>query len=424
MIDVDKTDARPTAIEASIGSLVDYCRRERWAGFDPYDALNSRVFAVTPLSRSRLCRIAFTQVMKRLPFNIRPVLGISKEENPKATSLFLMAALKLSRSGLVEQSLVSAMADRLEVLRSADTRYWSWGYSFPWQTRTIAVPRGTPNLVSTSFAASALLDAYELDPQPRYLTMAASAAEYILHELYWTDGHSIASFSYPLAGLQSRVHNANFLAAAVLCRVHKYLRDPQFLDTALSVARYSVGKQEPDGSWRYGEGATQRWIDNFHTGYNLCALRTIGQAVGSSEFEPCIRRGFDFYLQNFFDAGTVPKYFHDRTYPVDIHCVAQSIITLITLKDLNDESTVLACKVLDWAMNHMWDQRGYFYYQLRPLYTNKLSFMRWSQAWMLLALATLLEEFETAKHLGALGSGTSALRASGVSTWCPIVSSR
>ena len=37
------------------------------------------------------------------------------------------------------------------------------------------------------------------------------------------------------------------------------------------------------------------------------------------------------------------------------------------------------------------DERGYFYYQVTPYYKNKISYMRWSQAWMLLALSTLLQ---------------------------------
>jgi hypothetical protein len=175
------------------------------------------------------------------------------------------------------------------------------------------------------------------------------------------------------------------------------------LEVALAVARSSAGEQRPDGSWLYGESSTQRWIDNFHTGYNLSALRTIGEALGTSEFESCIRRGYEFYLKHFFESDGAPKYFHDRTYPLDIHCAAQSIITLINLKDISAESMNVAEKVLDWTLDHMRDERGFFYYQRRPGFTNKLSFMRWSQAWMLVALATALDEFEPADHCGQSG---------------------
>ena len=130
-------------IDKSISILLDYCRKSDWAGFDPYDALNSRMFVRTPFFNSRICRIAFTQIMKRLPINLRPLLLVSREQNPKAIALFLMALLKLSRLGLLDQKdLVEMMAEKLVSLRSKNMPYWCWGYSFPWQTRTILVPRG------------------------------------------------------------------------------------------------------------------------------------------------------------------------------------------------------------------------------------------------------------------------------------------
>ena len=289
-------------------------------GFDPYDALNSRLFARTPFAGSRICRIAFTQILKRLPINVRPLLSMSREQNPKALALFLTAFLKLDKTGhLGEENLIGLMIDRLEELRSPDNTYWCWGYSFPWQTRTILVPLGTPNLVCTVFVANALLDAYEAKRDGRCLRMATSAAEYILDELYWTEDENEAGFSYPLPSIRSRVHNANFLGAALLCRVCRHTGEKKFLDPALKAARHSAARQHHDGSWDYGEWPKQRWVDNFHTGYNLCALRTIGRYAGTSEFESHVRRGFEFYRKHFFTDDNAPKYFHNRTYPIDIH---------------------------------------------------------------------------------------------------------
>ena len=86
-----------------------------------------------------------------------------------------------------------------------------------------------------------------------------------------------------------------------------------------------------------------------------------------------------------------PRYFHNRTYPIDIHSVAQSIITLLAFRDFDAINVELAHIVANWAMENMWDREGYFYYQVQPFYKNRISYMRWSQAWMLLALSTLLE---------------------------------
>ncbi len=400
--------------------LLAYCQRNDWAGYDPYDALNSRLFQGIPFLDSRIPRLALTQLLKRSPLNLRPVLFIPKTHNPKAMALFLMAFLKLRRLGLLEdENLVHHMIEKLITLRSpwdpsnfanssnsidstnridstnpsnSNNAYWCWGYSFPWQTRTILVPRGAPNLVCTVFVANALLDAYEAYDDPELLSMALSAADYILDELYWTDGNSTSCFSYPLPSSRAKVHNANLLGAALLCRVSRLTGERRFLEPAFKVARYSAGQQHEDGSWSYGEHPTQRWIDNFHTGYNLCALHTIAREAVTQDFETHLRLGFRFYKDHFFREDGAPCYFHDRTYPIDIHSVAQSIITLLLFRDFHPASVQLARSVLSWAMSQMWDEQGFFHYQVHRRYRNRICFMRWSQAWMLLALATLLEQ--------------------------------
>jgi rhamnogalacturonyl hydrolase YesR len=378
-------------LRAVIRKLSAYCRANEWAGYDPYDAVNSRLFAALPFLDSRLPRLVFTQVLKRSPINVRRLLRIPKTQNPKAIALFLSAFLKLSRNGMADAGdLVEQMIERLIALRSQDLPYWCWGYSFPWQTRTIVVPAGIPNLVCTTFVGNSLLDAYQQLRDCRCLKMARSTAEYILDELYWSTGSSIAGFSYPQPNLRTQVHNANLLAAALLCRVHKYTGDAKFLGPALRVARYAATKQHADGSWYYGEGPSQRWIDNFHTGYNLCALESICRTIETTEFESHIRRGLEFYRAHFFRQDGAPRYFHNREYPVDIHSVAQSIITLVLLRDLDPRNVPLARSVMEWALNHMWDDEGFFYYQVKRLYTIRIPYMRWAQAWMLLAISTLL----------------------------------
>src|SRR2546428_11910911 len=136
-------DAKATALK-----LVAYCRANDWSGYDPYDALNSRVFTALPFLNSRLPRLVLTQVLKRSPVNIRRLALTPKTQNPKAIALFLMAFLKLSKLGTPSQEdLVGLIIERLIALRSRDPAYWCWGHTFAWQPRTTVVPRGAPNLV-------------------------------------------------------------------------------------------------------------------------------------------------------------------------------------------------------------------------------------------------------------------------------------
>lgn len=389
-----KTQVPREELELAALKLLDYCKSSSWAGYDPYDALNSRIITALSFLNSRLPRIVLTQALKRSPMNLRPLLGIPKTQNPKGLALAVSALVQLSAAGACDYRAVQDLIECLRKLRSPGVPYWCWGYSFPWQTRTILVPAGAPNLVCTSFVANSLLDVYERSGDLGCLEMALSSAEYMLDELYWTGEENIAGFGYPLPEARAQVHNANLLATALLCRVYKLSGNAKFLDPALRVARYSITRQNADGSWPYGEKSTARWIDNFHTGYNLCALRSVGNSLGSDEFEPFVSRGFRFYREHFFRPDGAPRYFHNSTFPIDVHCAAQGILTLIALQDLDSDNLQLAHKVLRWTMDHLWDPSGFFYYRALRFWKIRTAYLRWSQAWMLLAMATLLNQRE------------------------------
>lgn len=379
--------------EDALKALFVYCQAREWAGYDPYDALNSRFLGSIPGSDKRILRLALTQLLKRSPVDLRRPLGIPAVQNPKALALMLRAILKMRHCSPIDgQGLAGYFVDRIAALRSAGTDHWCWGYSFPWQTRDRLVPAGAPNLVCTTFVADALMDAWEATGEPRLLEMAASAAAYIAYELYFEEAPGVASFAYPCPGMTSKVHNANLLAAALLARVQAQRPDPVMLQRALTAARFSASCQQEDGSWFYGEAPTQRWIDNFHTGYNLSGLRSIDRRLGTGEFQEHIRKGFAFYRAHFLREDGAPRYYHDSTYPIDIHCVAQAILTLLEFADLDASGPRPAQEVYGWAVRHMWDRSGYFYYRVLRFMKIRTSYMRWSQAWMLLALATLVDE--------------------------------
>src|SRR6202158_4202766 len=105
--------------ETTILKLVAYCRKNDWAGYDPYDALNSKAFESLPFLDTRLPRLVLTQALKRSPINIRRLVLIPKAQNPKAIGLFLSAFLKLSKIKMANQEgLIQMMIDRLIDLRS------------------------------------------------------------------------------------------------------------------------------------------------------------------------------------------------------------------------------------------------------------------------------------------------------------------
>jgi len=274
--------------------------------------------------------------MKRSPINLRRLALIPKTQNPKAIALFLSAFLNLSKAGVLDQEgLIELMIERLVKLRSLGNRYSCWGYSFPWQTRTIVVPRGTPNLVCTSFVANALLDAYEQRQDPRCPEHGGECGR-VHPKRAILDRRQRGSSASLTRSLQPEAKSTMRIFLRPLCCVAciDIRAKRNFLALPSKPPGAQQGSRWQDGSWNYGEAASQQWIDNFHTGYNLCALQSIDRYSETSEFESNIQRGLKFYRTHFFREDGAPRYYHNRTYPIDIHCVAQSIITLLAFQRL------------------------------------------------------------------------------------------
>ena len=391
------------AAEDSFGLLEKYCRLEEYKGWDPYDGLNSKVFRSFPLlKRSDLARLAWIQLFKRNPVNLRRLLLVPKGFNPKGIALLISGYCNLFRhqaldyknqpgSGQKLLQIIHYLADRLITLRSTTCKHGSaWGYNFDWQARRLFLfPEGTPTVVVTSFCASALFDAYEVTGREEYLSIALSSTDFVLNDLQRTKKEKGFLFSYsPLNG-NNTVYNASLLGTKLLSQCYRYKKNESYLTAACESAVACTGAQNNDGSWLYGELPVQQWIDSFHTGYNLEALVTYQEMTGDTSFSESIEKGFDFYLNNFFLPDGTPKYYHNKTYPVDIHSPAQLIVTLCKSGKL-EEHRELADRVLNWTFRNMQDQSGYFYYQKHRLYTNKISYMRWSNAFMFNALALYL----------------------------------
>ena len=375
--------------------LLAWCREHDFAGHDPFDALNSRVFQATPLAHSRNARLLWTQLVKRSPADLRPLALVPAERNAKGIALFALAQLATYRRLRSEDAELQTR-NQLAMLLSMKTEGFSgaaWGYNFDWQSRNFFAPRGTPTIVPTAFAARALIEAAREFKDDEYLRTARSACDFILQDLPRTvETSTEVCFSYA-PKTNTRIFNASLLAAEVLADAGTLTNDPALCVEAERAARYVIHLQQPDGSWTYGTDPNQSWIDNFHTAYILFSLKRIIAACSlEADFQEALERGYQYWKRTFFLADGWPKYYHDDPYPVDAHAAASAIVTLLECRDLDETSTTMAHQIASWTINNLRDKRGFFYYQRRRFYTVRKPYMRWTQAWMLYALARLLED--------------------------------
>jgi len=379
-------------------ALKSYCESQNFAGWDPYDGLNSRVFRATPLRHWDLARLAWIQGFKRSPINFRRLLLVPKQHNAKGIGLFLTGYCNLYKAqqasgrddfGTRDELLakINYLANLLITLQSKGYSGACWGYNFDWQARRLFLfPKNTPTVVATTFCATALLEAYEITKNEEWLQTALSAARFVMNDLQRTPKSNGFLFSYsPIEG-NNTVYNASLLGSKLLSYCYHYTGNEEMKVAAMQSVQACVDAQQTDGSWLYGELPVQSWIDSFHTGYNLDALAAYQKFTGDTRFSAAIEKGFEFYIQNFFlDDGT-PKYYHNKTYPIDIHCPGQLFVTLSRLEKSHHHRALVE-KVLQWTIQHMQHKKGYFYYQIRKGISSKISYMRWGNAFMFYALS-------------------------------------
>jgi len=366
-----------------IAALSEFIENRNFAGYDPYDALNSPIIRILTFGQ-KYGRIAWTQLMRRLPFNLRPLLLVPQEHNPKGLGLFLDGYVKLYKvnpqPAILEK--VNYLLDLLAKLRSMGYSGSCWGYNFDWQSRAFFIPKHTPTVVNSSFIGHALLDTWKSTGEQRALDMAVSIKDFLLQDLYRKVEGDTFCFSYTPID-HTAVHNANLLGASLLIRLYSVTGETKLREAALASLAYSMKYQHEDGSWYYAETTMQSWIDSFHTGFNLEAIRRFLREREGLEYQAAYEQGIAYYAENFFLSDGTPKYYHDRVYPLDIHAPAQA---LVFFSGEGEAYRELTDRVLSWMVKHMWDARGYFYFRKGRYLTNKIPYMRWGQAWAFHAL--------------------------------------
>jgi hypothetical protein len=375
-------DGLPQAIEALRG----WIESRQFAGYEPFDLLNSPYLRGS-WARKALPGILLIQAGKRFAgLRLRRLLKVPPSRNPKALGLCLSAYCDLAQLGCNVSAQAEWLKSELIRLRSPHESDFSWGYDWDYLSlRGSRLPAFSPNVIASYFCATSLLQMSEVFQDQEAREIAESTARFMVLRLNRSfESADQVCFSYT-PNDKTLIYNSSALAAVFLARIGK-----TYLSLARKAMVFLTEHQLPSGGWYYGQLRRQRWIDSFHTSYNVCALLDYQHLTGDRSFEAAMLRGHRYYQSTFFTAEGAPKYFHNQTFPIDIHPCSQAILHFAAFSSIDGEALDDAWRTFAWSMKNMRAPDGSFYYQRHRLYTNRTPYMRWGQAWMLRALAGLL----------------------------------
>jgi hypothetical protein len=385
------TQSPPLNLVEAVQALRTWIEGRQFKGYEPFDLLNSPYLSPA-WARTAFPGIILIQAGRRFAGQrLRQLLKVPPSRNPKALGLCLSAYCDLARSGCDVSAQAIWLKNELIRLRSPYESEFCWGYDWDFLSlRGPRLPAFSPNCIASYFCATAMLEMSEVFGDQEAREIGESVAHFMASRLQRSfESEEEVCFSYTPNG-KSWIYNSSALVGVLLARVGRLLDNHTYLSLARKAMVFLEKGQLETGGWYYGQLRRQRWIDSFHTSYNVCALLDYQRITGDSTFEQAILRGHRYYQTAFFNKQGAPKYFHSRVFPIDIHACSQAILHFLAFSPIDPAALELAWKTFHWTETNMAAADGSFYYQRHRLWTNRTPYMRWGQAWMFRALARLL----------------------------------
>lgn len=376
--------------EAS-NKLQAYIEKEEFKGYDPYDTLNSWV----PFHWiGKWGKPIGIQIQKRNPINIRSLIGIKKDYNPKAIGLLLHAySLKyiIKKEPAIKANM-DFLFNWLIENRTAGFNQYCWGYNFDWASSAKFIEAFSPTIVVSVFIAKGIIAYYQVTKDSKALEVLKSIGEFILQHLPISEDQSGICFSYSTID-KDCCYNASMLGSELFAFLYHENNEEHYKELAIRSSDFVVDKQKGNGSWNYSidlKSGKERTQIDFHQGYVIDSLANVVKYIPSTKdkYKTSITKGMEYYASQFLSNGQSMYRMPDK-WPVEIHNQAQGIISFARLAHINSEYLEVSQRIADYTLKNMCSSKGYFYYKKYPWMTIKIPFMRWSQAWMFLALNEL-----------------------------------
>jgi len=390
-------------IENSLKLLINWLGKNGLEGYDPYDIkahplIGKIIKAGNKNFLFEILREGLFELFLMFPGASRKFFRIKPAINPKAVGLIARSFTDLFKLYGDEKFLIKAK----EYLAWLEGNYApnyegkGWGYPFDWYAKEV-VPAGTPNGIVTTTVGDAFFEMYRLTGESKYLETCIEICRFLISLPIDNISDDQICFSYTPVFV-NHVHNLNLFVAEFLIRIGEETGNEDWIEPGIKAIDYTLANQEEDGSFDY-DGWPEKlrgFKDNYHTAFVLRKLFDIYKLTNREIVKESLTRGYNFYINNFFEDGKIPKFRPEKKYRIDIHSCAESINCLSELSPLFPEGLNIALNVAEWTIENLQDDEGYFYHGIfkskitHKEFVSKFPYVRWAEAWMLKGLSNLL----------------------------------
>jgi hypothetical protein len=383
-----------------------------WAGWDPYDIWDNR-FGLWVTKREnyiqRIAKAIISRVNRFAPNTLRKVLNVKPRINAKAMGLFAAGFLQLESVDNFSEPLGDKPGyepcfrwlDDNKVVRFGGC---GWGYPFDWRSRVL-IPKNTPTVVNSAIIGDAYWLKYKLHGEKKALAQCENICQFIFSGLNRSSQKPNGAFCFsytPVDGFQ--VHNANLFGAEFLIRIGLENGRDDWVRAGKLAANFSLSEIREDGTLNYwsNEQAQGLQQDTYHSGFEIRALNRIACLTGDKKIRQAADRYFQTWIADYFSENGTPGLGRGRFNVIEVHSCAEAILCATKMFETGNFSSELFLKHIQGAMSaadKLWisnnSDKGFFAHRVQGKLgveiKSAIPYIRWGQAWMILALSECLK---------------------------------
>lgn len=389
-------------LSLSIQNFIRFLNGNGFSSYDQYDFWNTQygIFSKKVYYKNKYLGIPFVAPVFTLEL-LAPAtrkLVTTRKRFPIADAHLIMGYLNLYTQTEKEEYLKTAESIATDLMKTAITNFdgTAWGYPFDWMTTRGLWKRGTPLITSTPYCFEAFLQLYDVTGNKSYLDTAYSIYLFALKTIKDSpiDEKQAASSYSPFD--QSMILNASAYRSMVLTESYKRFGESQAKDVAEKNINFILSSQLESGAWLYAmNDERDAFIDNFHTCFVLKNLYKSNRILQQTSIKDAILKGYRFYKSQLLDEQQLPIPFAKagrfNIVKRELYDFAEGINLGCLLKDADSDALPVASNLIRELLVRYQKKDGSFVTRVNFLNgTNRVTYLRWPQAQLFMALTTYL----------------------------------